>query len=70
MNATGRRDLMNKLADLIEKNKAKLSEIESLDNGKPVGTGVFYGASIDLHLVVQCLRFALFLTLFFYVSSA
>jgi len=27
--------LMNKLADLIEKNKEELAELESLDNGKP-----------------------------------
>jgi len=33
---TTRRDLMLKLADLLERDKQLIAEIESLDNGKPV----------------------------------
>src|SRR3981189_1107098 len=35
MSASARGVLMNKLADLIEKNMEELAELESLDNGKP-----------------------------------
>jgi len=31
-----RRDMMLKLADLMEENKQRLAEVESLDNGKPI----------------------------------
>ena len=34
MDATGRRDLLLKLADLIERDKEYLTELEALDNGK------------------------------------
>src|SRR5690242_10733629 len=36
MNASERGRLLNKLADLIEKNKDELAALESLDNGKPL----------------------------------
>ena len=36
MNAAERGRLLNKLADLIEKNKEELAALESLDNGKPL----------------------------------
>src|SRR3954451_24583155 len=36
MPAAGRSLLINRLADLIERNKDELAELESLDNGKPV----------------------------------
>src|ERR1700676_4671274 len=35
MSASARGVLMNKLADLIEKNIEELAELEALDNGKP-----------------------------------
>jgi len=56
MNASGRRDLMLKLADAIESNKEYLSKLEALDNGKPWKNGA-YSAQIDLHLVIQCYRY-------------
>jgi acyl-CoA reductase-like NAD-dependent aldehyde dehydrogenase len=53
-----RRDLMLKLAELIDRDRAQLAEIESLDNGKPLGAdGKTYGSFTDLHLVIQCLRY-------------
>ena len=36
MNASERGRLLNRLADLIEKNKDELAALESLDNGKPL----------------------------------
>ncbi|KAH6569749.1 hypothetical protein BASA50_009744 [Batrachochytrium salamandrivorans] len=45
--------LMWKLADLIEKNAKELAELESLDNGKPVGVAF----AADLPLTVACLRY-------------
>jgi aldehyde dehydrogenase (NAD+) len=53
--ATGscRRDLMLKLADLIEKNRDKLAEVESLDNGKP--KHVAHG--VDLGFVIECFKY-------------
>jgi len=58
MNATGRRDLMIKLADLIVRDTEALAKLETLDNGKPTGLcGKVYGSATDLHLVNQCLRY-------------
>jgi aldehyde dehydrogenase (NAD+) len=45
--------LMNKLADLIEKNIDDLAELETLDNGKPISESR-HG---DLPLVVDCFRY-------------
>eukprot|EP00756_Hemistasia_phaeocysticola_P039177 Hpha_TRINITY_DN16801_c4_g3::TRINITY_DN16801_c4_g3_i3::g.149572::m.149572/K00128/ALDH; aldehyde dehydrogenase (NAD+) len=56
MNASGRRDLMLKLAQAIEDNKEYLQKLESLDNGKP-SNGPGYTSAVDLHLVIQCLRY-------------
>mmetsp|Transcript_2466 Transcript_2466/g.5641 ORF Transcript_2466/g.5641 Transcript_2466/m.5641 type:complete len:509 (-) Transcript_2466:68-1594(-) len=56
MNATGRRDLMLRLADAIEENKEFLSRLEALDNGKPWKNAA-YSAQTDLHLVIQCYRY-------------
>lgn len=52
VNPAERCRLLNKLADEIEKNKKELAQIESLDNGKPVGE-----AMIDMGLVIECLRY-------------
>jgi aldehyde dehydrogenase (NAD+) len=51
--ASQRRDCILRLADLIEKNRAYLARVESLDNGKTVG----FAFSTDLHLAIQCLRY-------------
>jgi aldehyde dehydrogenase (NAD+) len=45
--------LMNKLADLIEKNIDELAELETLDNGKPISEAR-HG---DLPLVIDCFRY-------------
>jgi len=58
LNGSDRRDLMLKLADLIERDRAFLEVLEALDNGKPIGTDGRYGTSVDLHLTLQYLRYA------------
>mmetsp|Transcript_13686 Transcript_13686/g.28769 ORF Transcript_13686/g.28769 Transcript_13686/m.28769 type:complete len:496 (+) Transcript_13686:125-1612(+) len=58
LNGSDRRDLMLKLADLIERDRAFLEVLEAMDNGKPIGTDGRYGTSVDLHLVIQYLRYA------------
>lgn len=50
---SARRDLMLRLADLIEKNREELATIESLDNGKPYSESL----NVDLALVVKCFRY-------------
>lgn len=45
--------LMNKLADLIEKNQDELARLEVLDNGKPYSEAFH----VDLELVKQCYRY-------------
>jgi aldehyde dehydrogenase (NAD+) len=51
--ASGRGVLMNKLADLIEKHKEELAELESLDNGKPYQVAL----TADLPLTIACYRY-------------
>ena len=53
MDARDRGRLMNKLADLIEKNIDELAELETLDNGKPISES----RNGDLPLVIDCLRY-------------
>src|SRR5215213_1901340 len=53
MDARDRGRLMNKLADLIEKNVDELAELETLDNGKPISES----RHADLPLVIDCLRY-------------
>eukprot|EP01063_Lacrimia_lanifica_P000312 TRINITY_DN1014_c0_g1_i3.p1 TRINITY_DN1014_c0_g1~~TRINITY_DN1014_c0_g1_i3.p1 ORF type:complete len:519 (+),score=287.39 TRINITY_DN1014_c0_g1_i3:63-1619(+) len=48
-----RRDLLLKLADLIEENLEELATLETLDNGKPLGVS----KAVDLPLVVKCFRY-------------
>jgi aldehyde dehydrogenase (NAD+) len=48
-----RRNLLNKLADLIEKNRARLAEVESLDNGKPYHVA----HDVDFGFVIECYRY-------------
>jgi len=72
-NVTGfeRSRLINKLADLIERDAQELAELESLNNGKPVRIARYYTIKIILYCVrlkdmkrdfdigdsIQCLRY-------------
>jgi aldehyde dehydrogenase (NAD+) len=51
--ARDRGRLMYKLADLIESHIDELAELETLDNGKPIGES----RNADLPLVIDCLRY-------------
>ena len=53
MSAAERGRLLNRLADLIEKNADELATLESLDNGKPKHVA----AAADLPLVIACYRY-------------
>jgi len=50
---SARRDLILKLASLIERDAAKLAEVESKDNGKAVGVA----QGVDIGLAVKCFRY-------------
>merc|ERR1711892_419365 len=53
MDASKRGNLMNKLADLMERDRVYLASLESLDNGK-----IFTDAlNIDLSLTIKCIRY-------------
>jgi len=51
--ARDRGRMMNRLADLIEQNIDELAELETLDNGKPIGES----RNADLPLVIDCFRY-------------
>jgi aldehyde dehydrogenase (NAD+) len=53
MNASERGRLMNKLADLVERNKDELAALETLDNGKPIADSL----AADLPLTISCYRY-------------
>ncbi len=53
MSASERGKLMNRLADLIEKNIEELAMLESLDNGKPKHVAL----TVDLKSVIACYRY-------------
>ncbi|XP_048412074.1 aldehyde dehydrogenase, mitochondrial-like [Stegostoma tigrinum] len=53
MDASQRGVLINRLADLIERDRAYLASLETLDNGKPYHTAYM----ADLNLVIKCLRY-------------
>jgi aldehyde dehydrogenase (NAD+) len=53
VNGSTRRDLLYKLAELVEANKEELATLESLDNGKPFSESL----NVDLHLLVKCLKY-------------
>jgi len=57
MDASKRRDLLLKLADLIQRDHEYLEELESLDNGKPLGRNGQYGTFIDVMLAYQHFRY-------------
>src|SRR5438445_6709355 len=53
MNASDRGRLLNRLADLIEKNQEELAALETLDNGKPYRDSLM----IDVPSTVKCYRY-------------
>ena len=53
MSASERGRLLNKLADLIEKNADEIAQLESLDNGKPYQVAL----AADVPLSVACYRY-------------
>ncbi len=53
MNASDRGRLLNKLADLIERDREELAALESLDNGKPYKDAL----NADLALTIKCYRY-------------
>src|SRR5437588_5768289 len=53
LSASERGRLIWKLADLVEKNIGELSELETLDNGKPI----FESRYVDMPMVVDVLRY-------------
>jgi aldehyde dehydrogenase (NAD+) len=52
-NACDRRDMLLKLADLVEKHRDQLAELESLDNGK----AVHIANGVDIGFVIECYRY-------------
>jgi acyl-CoA reductase-like NAD-dependent aldehyde dehydrogenase len=57
MDASGRRDLILKLAALMERDMDYLVELEALDNGKPMGKEGQYGSNIDVGLCIKHFRY-------------
>ncbi|HEV3036883.1 MAG TPA: aldehyde dehydrogenase family protein [Candidatus Angelobacter sp.] len=53
LSAAERGHLLNRLADLIEKNASELARLESLDNGKPYSVAL----AADLPLTIACYRY-------------
>jgi aldehyde dehydrogenase (NAD+) len=53
MSASERGKLLNRLADLIERNADELATLESLDNGKPKSVA----AAADVPLTIACYRY-------------
>jgi aldehyde dehydrogenase (NAD+) len=53
MDARDRGKLLNRLADLIEKNSDELAALETLDNGKPIRDS----RNVDLPLVIDVFRY-------------
>jgi aldehyde dehydrogenase (NAD+) len=48
-----RRTMMLKLADLVEKHRQQLAEVECMDNGKPVHVA----DAVDIGFVIECYRY-------------
>jgi len=53
MDASNRGQLLYKLADLMERDRALLASLETLDNGKPYATAYY----ADLELSIRCYRY-------------
>ena len=52
-NGSERRDLLLKLADLIEEHQDELATLETLDNGKPLADS----KNVDVALMIKCFRY-------------
>jgi len=52
-NGCDRRDMLLKLADLVEKHRKQLAELECLDNGKPIHVA----DGVDIGYVIECFRY-------------
>lgn len=53
MDASVRGELLYRLADLMERDRAQLAALETLDNGKPYGDSF----NVDLTLAIKCIRY-------------
>eukprot|EP01084_Bolivina_argentea_P095073 170922_1 len=53
VDGSARRDLMLKLADLLERNKEEFATLETLDNGKPLSESL----NVDVALAIKCFRY-------------
>lgn len=53
MDASQRGVLLNRLADLMERDRVYLASLETLDNGKPFNDAF----GVDLELAIRCLRY-------------
>ena len=53
LNGYERSRLINRLADLMEENRAELAALETLDNGKPYNDSY----NIDVPLAIQHMRY-------------
>lgn len=53
MDASERGKLLNRLADLLERDQAYLASLETLDNGKPFNDSF----NIDLSMTIKCYRY-------------
>lgn len=58
MDGSQRGILLNKLADLLERDMEYLEELEALDNGKPLGREGQYGTKVDVSLTIKMYRYA------------
>ena len=56
LDASERGILLYRLADLIERDREYLAQLETMDNGKPYCDSF----NVDLHLVIKCFRFHLY----------
>lgn len=52
-NGCDRRDMLLRLADLMEKHRTQIAELESLDNGKPVHVA----DGVDVGFCIECYRY-------------
>jgi aldehyde dehydrogenase (NAD+) len=57
MDASERGRLLNKLADLMERDAEYLEELEAMDNGKPLGREGQYGAKADVAIAIKMYRY-------------
>eukprot|EP00943_MAST-04B_sp_MAST-4B-sp1_P009367 g9367.t1 len=53
MDASFRGELLNRLADLLERDREYIAKLETLDNGKPYSDSF----NVDMGLVIKCFRY-------------